>query len=273
VGKSIARRNLAFRHELARQAVEDSLPVGRARFLHAQILAALRPREGEEVSLARLVHHAVRAGDEETTLRLAPQAARQASALGAHRAAISLYASVLRYRSRLSSETQAKLLEDLSFENYLIGHIEEAIQLRQQAILIWQGLDRGDRVGDGHRWLSRLYWTAGNGVAAEKHVDRAVEILMSQPAGPELAMAFSAKSQLYMLAWEEEPALEWGNRALDLAEKLGVVEIQIHAMTNIRSIDMLRDLQVGADKIQFALQLAREHEMTFRRTTLRHRRT
>jgi ATP/maltotriose-dependent transcriptional regulator MalT len=158
-------------------------------------------------------------------------------------------------------ETQAKLLEDLSFENYLTGRVEEAIQLRQQAILIWQGLDRSDRVGDGHRWLSRLNWTAGNGVEAMKEVDRAIEILMSLPAGPELAMAFSAKSQLYMLAWEEEPALEWGNRALDLAEKLGVIEIQIHAMTNIRSVDMFRDLQVGADKIQFALQLAREHEM------------
>jgi ATP/maltotriose-dependent transcriptional regulator MalT len=74
-------------------------------------------------------------------------------------------------------------------------------------------------------------------------------------------MAFSTKSQLHMLAFEEEPALEWGRRAIDLAEKLGAVEIFIHAMTNVGSAEMRRDYRTGNEKIEFALRMARENEM------------
>jgi ATP/maltotriose-dependent transcriptional regulator MalT len=64
-----------------------------------------------------------------------------------------------------------------------------------------------------------------------------------------------------MLAWEEELALEWGKRAIELAEKLGAVEIFVHAMINVGSVEMPRDYQAGKEKIEIALQIAREHEM------------
>ena len=253
--------SLAFRHELARQAVEDSLPIGRVRDLHAKILAVLLHRERDPVPLARLVHHAVRAGDEEATLRYAPAAARQASTVGAHREAASLYKTSLSFTHQLSTEAQAELFEDLSFENYLIDNLEEALQAREQAILIWERLKRYERAGDCSRWLSRLHWSVGNGKEAEKYADRAIEILLKQPPGPELAMAFSNKSQLHMLAWEEEAALEWGNRAIELAEKLGAAEIFVHAMTNVGSAESLRDREGGHAKIERALKIAREKEM------------
>ena len=54
---------VAFRHELARRAVEEAMPRSRARQLHARVLAALRARGADP---ARLVHHAERAGDDDT---------------------------------------------------------------------------------------------------------------------------------------------------------------------------------------------------------------
>jgi ATP/maltotriose-dependent transcriptional regulator MalT len=161
----------------------------------------------------------------------------------------------------LSAETRAEFFEDLSFENYLIDDLEEALQARLQATLIWERLKHDVRAGDCMRWLSRLYWTLGNKKEAEKYADRAIEILLGQPAGPELAMAFSNKSQLHMLAWEEEPALEWGNRAIELAEKLGATEIFVHALTNVGSIESIREFEPGHAKIERALQIALEKEM------------
>ena len=222
-----------FAMSLARQSVEDSLPIGRTRDLHTQILAALLSKGEDVVALSRLVHHAVRAGDEESTLRFAPPAARQASALGAHREAASLYKTSLSSTHHVSTEAQAELFEGLSFENYLIDNIAEAIHAREQAALIWERLGRYERAGDCQRWLSRLHWAVGNKQEAEKYANLAIEILLQQPPGPELAMAFSNKSQLHMLAWEKEPTLEWGNRAIELAEKLGAVDILVHAMTNV----------------------------------------
>jgi ATP/maltotriose-dependent transcriptional regulator MalT len=252
---------LAFRHELARQSVEDSLPVGKSRDLHAKILAILLHSERNPVPLARLVHHAVRAGDEQATLQSAPAAAWHASNLGAHREAASLYKTSLSIARHLSIEAQAELFEDLSFENYLIDNLDEALRAREQAILIWERLERYERAGDCNRWLSRLYWSLGNRKEAERYADRAIEILLKRPPGSELAMAFSNKSQLHMLAWEEEPALKWGNRAIELAEKLGTVEIFVHALTNVGSAESLQDPEGGHGKIEHALKIAREKEM------------
>ncbi len=256
-----AGNTLAFRHELARQSIEDSLPIGKTRDLHAEILAALLSRGEGVVALSRLVHHAVRAGDEESTLRLAPPAARQASALGAHRQASWLYSSALHYQHRLSQETQADLLESLSFEDYLIDNLEEAIRAREQATLIWNELGRYERVGDCQRWLSRLHWSVGNKQEAERYANLAIEILQQRPPGPELAMAFSNKSGLHMVAWEVEPALEWGNRAIELAKKLGAVEILVHAMTNVGAIEFLTNFETGVEKLERALRIARDQEM------------
>ena len=52
---------LGFRHELARRAIESSLPVTRVRLLNQAVVAALRAQERPE--RARLMHHAVAAGD------------------------------------------------------------------------------------------------------------------------------------------------------------------------------------------------------------------
>jgi ATP/maltotriose-dependent transcriptional regulator MalT len=252
---------LTFRHELARQAVEDSLPVGKSRDLHTKILTVLLNQEAHPVPLARLVHHAFRAGDEEATLQYAPAAAWQASNLGAHREAADLYKTSLSFTRYLSAETRAEFFEDLSFENYLIDNLEEALQTRLQAAQIWERVGNDKRAGDCHRWLSRLYWTLGNKKEAENYADRAIEVLQKQPPGPELAMAYSNKSQLHMLAWEEEPALEWGNRAIELAEKLGATEIFVHALTNVGSIESIREFELGHAKIERALQIARDKEM------------
>jgi hypothetical protein len=73
---------LTFRHELARLAIEESLPPGRAETLHRKALEALREHVAAEPSLARLVHHAMRGAQAEQILEYGPRAAEQASRQG-----------------------------------------------------------------------------------------------------------------------------------------------------------------------------------------------
>ena len=73
-------QTIAFRHELARQAVEGALSPARRQALHADILHALLRRDVGPPSLARLVHHAAQAEDAALVLWFAPEAARQAAA-------------------------------------------------------------------------------------------------------------------------------------------------------------------------------------------------
>jgi hypothetical protein len=84
-------RALGFRHELARLAVLESLPLLRVQELHRLVLAALSESADRVGVLARLVHHAVRAGDAEAVQRFARRrrGRRHASAPIAKRRALS----------------------------------------------------------------------------------------------------------------------------------------------------------------------------------------
>ncbi len=76
-GVVVARtRAVAFSHELARRAVEESIPVQRRLALHRAALATLEsPPEGAP-DPARLAHHAHAAGDAEAVLKFAPLGGR-----------------------------------------------------------------------------------------------------------------------------------------------------------------------------------------------------
>jgi DNA-binding CsgD family transcriptional regulator/tetratricopeptide (TPR) repeat protein len=252
---------LAFRHDLARRAVEDALPAPRARELHAQVLAALTGDGLEPVPLARLVHHAAQAGDAPSVLRFAPQAARQASGAGAHCQAADHYSTALRYAARLPPAELAELLEGRSFECYLMGESDAAIQARQEATEIWRRLDRPEREGDGVRWLSRLFWQAGNKQEADRYADEAIAILEPLAPGPALAMAYSNRAQLHGLAEEHAAALGWGRRALVLAWELGETQIMVHALTNIGSDELRLGDEAGRAKLETALATALAHEL------------
>ena len=100
------RDGVAFRHELARLAVESSLAPHRRRALHEAILAALADRG----DLSRLAYHAEEAGDVEAVLQYAPAAGRAASAASSHREAAVQYARALRHAGGLPPAERAALL-------------------------------------------------------------------------------------------------------------------------------------------------------------------
>jgi DNA-binding CsgD family transcriptional regulator/tetratricopeptide (TPR) repeat protein len=251
---------LSFRHELARLAISESIPFSRSQKLHQKILLALRERK-TDAPLALFVHHAAESKDGEMILEYAPRAAQEASRHGAHREAARHYQTALGYSRLLAVDEHARLLDGFSFEYYLTGQIDPAIRLREQAIQNWRQGDQADRTGDDLRWLSRLYWFQGNKQQADRYAAEAIELLERLPPGQALAMAYSNRSQLYMLAEQIEPAIVWGNRALKLAEMIRDDEIIVHALTNIGSAELLSGDEDGLAKLERALSMAQEQEM------------
>lgn len=126
---------VAFRHEIARAAVEEVLPPDRALALHRRALHALTGPQRGKVDPARVAHHAEAAGDTDAVLCYAAAAAEQAASLGAHREAAAQFARALRFADGLASERRAELLERRSYECYLIDAIDDAIDARQAAMV------------------------------------------------------------------------------------------------------------------------------------------
>ena len=247
--------SLAFRHELARRAVEEEQPLPQRQALHTRILEALRAHDTAEIPIARLVHHADLAGDSKAVLRFAPRAAEQAAKLRSHREAAAHYATALRHASALPGEERARIGELLSYECYLTDQTAEAIKAREDALALWRAAGNRLKEGDSARWLSRLSWFRGDKAVADRYAGEAVAILEPLPPGRELAMAYSNRAQLGMLADDLAEALRWGEKAIALATQLDDREILSHALNNVGSARMLAD-QAGEAEVERALALA-----------------
>jgi DNA-binding CsgD family transcriptional regulator/Tfp pilus assembly protein PilF len=83
------------------------------------------------------------------------------------------------------------------------------------------------------RRLSRLSWVLGQNADSERYAAGAVSTLEALEPGPELAMAYSNRAQLRMLAGKSKSAVRWGTKAIELARRLGDRETEIHALNNV----------------------------------------
>jgi DNA-binding CsgD family transcriptional regulator len=252
---------VAFRHELARLAIEQALPPGRRTDLHRDVLAALLARPDATHDPARLAHHAEGAGDAAAVLAHAPLAARQAAGLRAHREAAAQYARALRFGDALPPGPLAELLERHSYECYLTDQLEDAVASRERALECWRALGDRRRQGDALRWLSRLAWFGGRNAEAERAGRAALELLEGLEPGPELAMAYSNLAQLRMLADDTDAAVAWGGRAIELAERLGRGDILVHALTNVGTAEALAGRDAGRAKLERSLALAQAENL------------
>jgi DNA-binding CsgD family transcriptional regulator/tetratricopeptide (TPR) repeat protein len=226
---------LAYRHELARRAVEDELSPVRHRELDLRVLAAL---EAQGADPARLAHHARRAGDVDAIRRLAPRAAQAAASAGGHGDALEHWEAALAAGG--TPEEVERALEGVATEAYLGGRSERALEARRALLARHEAAGDALRVGDELRRLSRALWWAGRGEEADAAAERAVAVLEAFPDSRELAMAISGRSQLAMLSQRHREAIDLGLRAVALGRALGDDAIVCHALTNVGTAMMDR---------------------------------
>ncbi|MEU3459248.1 AAA family ATPase [Streptomyces sp. NPDC006733] len=210
---------LAFRHELARRAVERGLPALRRRALHRAVVRALRAHG--DCDLVRLVHHAVEADDEDTVVRYAPDAAREAARTGSHRQALALFAAALRYPHRFVSGELARLMDEYAWELYNAHRFAEAVEAGQRAVRLYEPLSDPVPLGEALVRLSRHLYMTGATDAAEEAVERAVRVL--EPAGhvSALAYALTYRGAVLTLTGHGEAATDILDRARHLGDRAG----------------------------------------------------
>jgi DNA-binding CsgD family transcriptional regulator len=259
---------VAFRHELARVTVEDSLSPDRRTDLHRRALVAL---EGPMRSrnLARLAHHADAAGEAGAVLRFAPEAAARASSLGAHREAAAQYRRALRFAQDVSLDERAQLLEQHSHECYLTDAGDEAVGSLQAAIDCYRELGDRRREGATLSRLAGILWCPGRGEEARRVSVEAVSLLEHVDCGRELALACSTLSFLHRMNADLGAAQRWSDRAVALAgeledsDELSSVTPAEYAAALARVFDDLAALEVtaglpgGKGRLERRIDLAR----------------
>ncbi|MGH3484409.1 MAG: ATP-binding protein [Nocardioidaceae bacterium] len=228
---SVTPRSVAFRHELTRRAVVDSLPSARRIELNRRVLGTLA--RDPAADLARLMHHAAGAGEADAVVRYGPAAARDAIGAGAHRQAVEHLAATLEHRDRLPPTERADLLQLYSAECYTVGDVQATVEAQLDAVRLRRTLGDPRELGDALRWLSRVHWWSGDRPAAEQAAVEAIAVLEVVGDDRLLALALSNQSQLHALANRSDPSIELGRRAVALAREAGDAVTVSHALTNV----------------------------------------
>jgi DNA-binding CsgD family transcriptional regulator/tetratricopeptide (TPR) repeat protein len=246
---------VGFRHELSRLAIYGMISPERARTLHTNVLQALVEHG---VDPARLVHHATLAQDTAAVLEYAPLAATGAARLGAHREAAAHLSVALRFGQSLATEHRAALLEQHAQESSLANQTRAGIASATAALAAWRQVGDVQAQARVLSLLSQEYRTVGDRAAADECVAGAISLLEALPRSANLAMAYSWRSLLALhRGWDRE-ALEFGQRALDLAREMGDRAAESHALCNIGGALLGSNDRAGYEPLERSLSLALE---------------
>jgi DNA-binding CsgD family transcriptional regulator/tetratricopeptide (TPR) repeat protein len=243
-----------FRHELTRRAVVDGLPSSHRIELERRVLAALL--ETGEADPARLVHHALAAGDVDAVVEWAPRAARDAAASGAHRQASAHFRVACDHADRYPVPERADLLEEYAIESYTIGFAERAVVAESDALALRRQLGDARRLGASLRWLSRFQWFAGHRADAEAAAREASGVLVDAGDPSLYAMALSNEAQLALLAHQTGRAIELSSLAIDIARETGDAGVLSHALNNHGTALMFLADDAGISELVEATEVA-----------------
>ena len=250
---------VAFRHELARMALEETLAPHRRAALHRAALAALAAPPAGAPDPARLAHHAEAAGDADAVLRFAPAAAARAESVGAHREAAAQYARALRFGAELPPARQVELLEGRSRSAFRADDCGEAIEALEQALDGHRVL--GDRLkeGDRLRRLSGVLFCPGDRSGdAARTGSEAVTVLEGLAPGRELGLAYANMATLCMNREDADGTVAWSARAMEVADRLDDVEIRVQTLNTTGTMELLAGTPAGREKLERSIALAQE---------------
>jgi len=114
--------------------------------------------------------------------------------------------------------------------------------------------------------LSKTLWRLCRGEESGRAAEEAVRVLEALPPGPELAWAYSNLSAFHLDFGHLDDAVNVGEKARDLGERLGRADVVSHALNTIGCVGAFQGGN-GMDSIERGLQIAHGadlHEATGR---------
>jgi DNA-binding CsgD family transcriptional regulator len=229
----VDQHRAALRHELLRRAVETTTATATTVAAHAGILRVLDQRDGDP---ARIVHHAIGAGDVDALVSAAPTAAWRAAEAGSHAEATALYARALRHGERYPDRDRADLLRRYAFELYLANRHLEATDAAREAVTLLRAEDTEEAADVLGRTLTLLShvscWAAQPDVAAEA-AQASIDVLARLPAGSALARAHTNQAFVLAMRSRFDASADAARRGLDLADRLDLPSVRPYALIQL----------------------------------------
>jgi DNA-binding CsgD family transcriptional regulator len=208
-----------FRHALAREAIGDQMLGRQRRRLHELALETLLATGSPD--MGSVAHHARGAGRYDDMVAAARHGLVSYLAIGSAYQALQLAETGL---SELPDDVE--LLAGAARAAWLAGLYDDSAR-HAKHWLAAAGTPE-ERV-DALQILIRLAWEARRLDEMESLTDEIRRIVDELPDEPPRARAMASVAQSYMLRSRTADAVTWADRAIELAEKLGLADVHIAA--------------------------------------------
>jgi len=231
-----------FRHALVREVAYDQIPRAQRADKHraaADWIESLgRPEDHSEM----LAHHYLRslelrraaglpAGDEDARAHAAlREAGDRAFALNAYDAAVRYYAEAL--TSQADDPDRPELMFRLARARHMTGDSlrERALTDAREELL---AAGATERAAEADALLAESCWHRSDREACDRHLDDARALIDGLPPSQAKAYVLSQLARYRMLAGRDSEAIDLGQEALAMAERLGLDEVRAHALNTI----------------------------------------
>lgn len=252
----VTLRDVHFRHELARVAVEEAIAPARARRLHAAALTVLSAGQASAVDAAQLAHHALRAWDGPAVARWAPQAAREAGARGALRESAAHYQAALEAGQGFTEAQRVALLEELGRSLFELNQLEAAAAAYRHAIALCGHHGMHDAQVRCLASLAMPLVRMLRNREADEAARAALDLAATLPGSASAAQAHATEAYLRMLNRDYHEAIAAAEKAIALAGDADRHTLA-HAYETLGAATMFLDYGRGCDLLRKSMAIAR----------------
>ncbi len=236
------QEEFAFNHMPVREVAYGQIPRAARAVRHMEVARWMRAVAGERVfEVAELLaHHYAEAlayrrstdpsrdtsGLEAAAGAALMMAADRAKRIDAGRA-VELYGRARDYLPADDPERRRALLEAAEAAEEA-GRLGEADAAFDDAVAEYR--EAGDRLGLGEALARRARSSQEHSGGARALLEEAIALLETEPAGPELVRAYTRMAGHRYVSGSNDSAIEWADRALSLADDVGVEDEAILAL-------------------------------------------
>lgn len=222
-----------FRHTLVQDAAYASILVADRKRLHLSVgetLENMYPKNLDAPELApRLARHFYEAGDDQRALKYFLLAGESALASFANQEA------EIHYRRALSlactPPQQAELLIGLGEALFNQSRYDDAIQTWREAIDFYRSMPDPNRMARLFARSARAAWWEGKIPLGLQLCQEGLAAIAGAPESADIALLVHEAARAYHFNGIPGPSKELCQQALEMAERLGAVEVQADALT------------------------------------------
>ncbi len=257
------RPGFSFTDTRIRDAIYDEMTLlrkGRYHLKTAQAVEEIYKDRLEDV-YGVLLSHYLKGNDQAKCLEYAIKAAERASRVYAHGEAINyLKVALEALADSPDKSARSKLLEELGKSSRYSGRPDYAKYLEQAAKLALQANDN-QRAASIYRMLAEWMFDSNreNFSVPNEYYEKARSLLPGERETEELAYLYHSLARFYFLTGRLTEAVELAKKALALAEKLSVREVQAHAYLTLAILAPSSEKETKFQYMQKALQIGLEH--------------